>query len=122
MLSRRRNQWATVGVVRVASDVLDFPGAVIADRNAAAGAARFFPSPNGLAVLDEDEVYAEWWNHSRDAKQKRMAELLVPQRVEPAMLLGVYVRDDSSAATLRLVLPDHPVIVNQRLFFGKEDR
>jgi len=118
MLYRRQDQWAAIGVVRVAPDVLDLPGAVITDRNAAAGAARFFVSSKGLEALDEEEVYAEWWDHSRDAKQKRMAEVLVPSRVGPSMLRGVLVRDDASAAMLRTILPDHQVTVDQALFFG----
>jgi hypothetical protein len=118
MLYRRQDQWGTIGVVRVAPDVLDHPGAVIADRNAAAGAARFFASPRGLEALEEEDVYAVWWDHSRDARQKRMAEVLVPRCVEPAMLRGVYVRDETAAGTLRSILPDHPISINSALFFG----
>jgi hypothetical protein len=118
MLYRRQDQWATIGVVRVAAEVLDIPGAVVTDRNAAAGAARFFGSPRGLEALKEEEVYAVWWDQSRDAKQKRMAELLVPERVPTEMLRGVYVRDEASAATLGDILQDQPVAVNRDLFFS----
>lgn len=88
----------TIAVVGVDVDVLDLPGAVIADQNAASKYARFYASPSGLAYLDEDYVLArEWGDPTADQidywrrKSRRSAELLVPDKVAPAHLRGAYV-------------------------------
>jgi len=124
MLYRRSDRWDEIGVVRVSHEVLDLPGVVIADRNAAASAARFFPAPGGIAHLDADAVYAEWWNESTEAMQLRMAEVLVPNHVPSAFLRGVYVRDQDCARRLAALVPGVSVTVNRYLFFqeGRDDR
>lgn len=124
MLYRRNDRWDEIGVVRVSHEVLDLSGVVIADRNAAASAARFFPAPGGIANLDAEAVYAEWWNESREAKQLRMAEVLVPDHVPSAFLRGVYVRDQDCARRLAALVPAAQVTVNRYLFFqeGRDDR
>jgi hypothetical protein len=124
MLSRRRARWRDIGVIRVSDEVLDLPGAVVADRNAAATAARFFPSPEGIAHLDRNAVFAEWWTESREARQLRMAELLIPDLVPPHFLTGIYVMDSECARRLgRNVAIEH-VTVNRYLYFqeGRHDR
>ncbi len=45
--------------------------------------------------------YAKWWSGSREARQRRMAEVLVPDRVAPAFIRGAYVSDDAAAERLR---------------------
>jgi hypothetical protein len=51
-------------------------------------------------VLDEAAVFAEWWISSHEAKQLRMAEVLVPDRVPPSLIRGAYVPDDEAAERL----------------------
>jgi hypothetical protein len=104
---------ATVAVVRISVDVLDLPDVVIADQNAASKYARFSSSPQGLAYLDEDEVFArDWGDPTVDQidywrrKSHRSAELLVPDQVDPSQVLGAYVScEDSRAQCLVAELP-----------------
>ena len=103
----------TVAVVRISVDVLDLPDVVIADQNAASKYARFYSSPQGLAYLDEDEVFArEWGDPTVDQidywrrKSHRSAELLVPDQVNPSHVSGAYVScEDSRAQCLVAELP-----------------
>ncbi len=84
-------------VLKISTDVLDLPGAVIADQNAATGRARFHPSPDGLQYVDRSMVFAEYWtNHADPAarlnhKAIKCAEVLVPRRVGPEYIVGAYV-------------------------------
>jgi hypothetical protein len=87
-----------IAVVRVSLDVLDLPDVVITDQNAASKYAHFYASPDGLAYLYEGYVLArEWGDPNVDQidywrrKSRRSAEVLVPDRVDPAHLQGVYV-------------------------------
>ncbi len=116
----------TVAVVRISVNVLDLPDVVIADQNAASKYARFYSSPQGLAYLDEDEVFArEWGDPTVDQidywrrKSHRSAELLVPDQVDPRHVLGAYVScEDSLAECLAAGLP-LAVTTDADLFFRR---
>jgi hypothetical protein len=116
----RRNELA---VVRICPDILDIPGTVIADGNAASVGARFESSPIGPAVLDEQRVYAEYWTDSDmwayyEKKRQRCAEVLVPDLVPPDFLIGCYVWADGAARTCQQAAPGLEVVVNARVFFS----
>lgn len=91
MMYRRRELHRELCVLRVSTEVLDLPKVVIADRNAAARMVRFGPSPDALAMIDRNLVFADRWNQSTEAKQVRCAEVLVPSLVPPQFLIGAYV-------------------------------
>lgn len=110
---------APLAVLAVDARVLDLPGVIVSDRNAASGTARFRPAAEGVAALQEADVYAEWWTGSRDAMQKRCAEVLVPERIDSAMIQHAYVPDEEAAARLVSVIGDRALAirVNAYLFF-----
>jgi hypothetical protein len=114
-----RSTQGDLTVLTVDAEVLDLDGVVVADRNAASFAALFLPAAEGIAALDEAAVFAEQWTSSYEAKQLRMAEVLVPDRVPPSLIRGAHVPDDEAAERLR----DHlggrslAIRVNPWLFF-----
>jgi ssDNA thymidine ADP-ribosyltransferase, DarT len=69
--------------------------------------------------LNAEEVYAEWWIGSLEAKQKRQAEVLVPDRVQPAYIAGAYVCNDSRVPKLQKLCEerDLTVTINAHLYF-----
>lgn len=96
MMSARRDERLEIVVLRVHHSVLDLPGAVVTDGNAATGGTRFYPSPQGLAVLDEEPIYAVWWNDPNpwikaEKKRQRCSEVLIPDSVPPRYLMGCFV-------------------------------
>lgn len=107
-----------LAVLAIDSVVVDRPGVVITDRNAASGTARFLPAPSGLEDLDEDVVFARWWNQSRDERQRRQAEVLVPDRVEPELVVRAYVADERDREGLTALVGQRcAVVVDADLFF-----
>jgi ssDNA thymidine ADP-ribosyltransferase, DarT len=106
-------------VLSIDPEVLDLDGVVVADRNAASFASLSLPAAEGIAVLDETAVFAEWWTSSFEAKQLRMAEVLVPDRVPPSLIKGAYVPDHAAAERLRSHLGGRSLAiqVNPWLFF-----
>jgi len=106
MLYKRAGQHMEVCVLRVSPLVLDLPGVVIADGNAASGYTGFWPSPSGLAKVDKAMVFAEYWTHADQIEQwRRMrvkcAEVLVPNRVDAQYITGAYVSGQDAGEALR---------------------
>lgn len=106
------------------SDLLDAPGAVICDRNAAKSGPRFLASPEGLGMIDREVVFAEYWTNHDDPKARLLhetlmcAEFLVPDLVEREHFRRVYV--SCGLAQQRLIADGVaiPVVINARMFFG----
>jgi hypothetical protein len=122
MLYKRLDQHQDICVLRVSTAVLDLPGVVITDGNAASKYCAFLPSPSGLARVDHELVFAEWWTDPNEIQYYRKstakcAEVLVPQHVSSVYLLGVRVSSDQSAAAVRVATPDIDVVVDGHLFF-----
>jgi hypothetical protein len=113
---------ADLCVLRVDKAVLDLPGDIISDRNAASGVASFHLSPAGLSKLSADRVFAHYWTDSdpivqQEKKQARCAELLVPDRVDPKFMIGIYSSCSVSAARVRHSAPEVPCHIQPSLFF-----
>jgi hypothetical protein len=120
MMFVRKGEHLDLCVLRVSPDVLDLPNVVIADRNAAADLARFSPAPTGLALIDRDRVFAEWWSDSLEARQVRCAEVLVPGEVPPRFLIGAYVSCEEARRrfdALDLTEPRLQATINEHLFY-----
>lgn len=123
MLYYLSSRYTDLCVLRVAPAVLDLPDVVIADRNASSDWAVFYPSPGGLSYLDEELVFAERWTHPGDQfrewehKSIKCAEVLVPERVDPGYLMGVYVPDRRVRNVFRATGVPLLVEMNAHLFF-----
>jgi len=122
MMFRRRPARDSFAVLRVSPQVLDLPGAVITDGNAAASATRFDASPKGLAGLDADRVFAQSWDHpdpwiKQERKRQRCAEVLVPHRVGPEYLLGGYVSAEGGIIACNRLTPALTMEVNSYIYF-----
>lgn len=122
MLFKLRDQHQKLCVLRVSATVIDLPGAIIADGNAASEYTRFWPSPSGLAEVDRDLVFAEDWTDPDlivywRKKQVRCAEVLVPGRIEPRFILGGYVSCEEAKTELESLAPSLDVIIDEHLFF-----
>ncbi|WP_214103260.1 DUF4433 domain-containing protein [Acrocarpospora catenulata] len=123
MMYVRRSRRHATAVVRVNPSVLDIPGAVVTDGNAATGGTRFFASPQGLTHLDEQRVYAEWWTDDNpwdqaERKRQRCSEVLIPGYVPPAYLMGCYVYNARSEQVCQSLAAGLGVVVKPHVFFG----
>lgn len=121
MMRLRREE--SLVVLRVSPLALDIDGAVVTDGNAANAPTRFFASPAGLANLEEERVYAEWWTlgdywEQQERKRQRQAEVLIPDVVPPDLLLGCYTWRESAARECRYLVGHFTVEVNAHVYFG----
>jgi ssDNA thymidine ADP-ribosyltransferase, DarT len=109
-------------VIRVSPEVLDIPDTVVADGNAATWNTRFDPSPDGLANLDSELIFATYWTDPEymrylEKKRARNAEILVPNLVPSKYIKGCYV-DTQEKRSACLELQDLPAVdVRREIFF-----
>lgn len=122
MLYKRLGEAGSLCVLRVSLDALAISGAVITDCNAASGWVRFL-HPSQWALVDFDDVFAENWTHPDDPrryfqhKSRKCAEVLVPHRVPPSLLVGAYVVDGAAGDKLANEVPNMRITIDPVLFF-----
>jgi len=124
MMYLRHDQHLGLCVLMVSPSVLDLPGAVATDQNAASDYVRFKPALAGLVDIDKERVFADSWKHPDDQKEEwrhksaMCAEVLVPGRVDQQLINGGYVSCEESRAKLQRIAPTLPTRLNPRLFFS----
>ena len=123
MLSRRRAENSTICVLRVAAEVLDLPGVIVADRNAASDWVKFLPAAEGLKQIDRNRVFAQYWTHPLNPydemshKSEKCAEVLVPGQVAPAFIQGAYVANPAALAAIQALNVGLSVSIPHAMFF-----
>ena len=122
MLYLRRGSHIELCVLRINPAVLDLKGVIVTDRNAASNA-RFSLSDTGLALIDREQVFAEYWIHPDDDlatynhKKIKCAEVLVPSCIPSKYIFGAYVSCNQSHGRLRSIAPQLPITIDAHLFF-----
>jgi hypothetical protein len=120
MLFKRR--YEDVCVLRISTAVLQLPGCVITDQNAASDYVRPC-APSQWRLLDFDDIFARDWRHPEDQirayrhKSRKCAEVLVPRCVEPSMLTAAYAPDEPARERLTQAGFKLPISVNPDFFF-----
>jgi ssDNA thymidine ADP-ribosyltransferase DarT-like protein len=121
MLYKRKDDAASLCVLRISIEVLNLKGVVITDQNAASDWVRFL-DPSQYRLLDFDAIFASDWRHPNDPiayrrhRLKKCAEVLVPHSVDPKFLFGIYVVDGSVSDQLRRIC-SLEVSVDASMFF-----
>lgn len=122
MLFKRKDEAASLCVLRVSTAVCSIQGVVLADSNASSDYVRFL-HPSQWNLLDFDAIYAMDWTHPNDRiayyrhRSRKCAEVLVPHHIEPRFLVGAYVVDNAAASRLASLGFHLPVAVDSVLFF-----
>jgi hypothetical protein len=122
MMSCRRNEASRLCVLRVSTQILEIPGVVITDRNAASNYVRFSP-PNQLAHINLDYIFARNWKHPEDQIEEwrhssaKCAEVLIPEKIPAKFLLGAYVVNRAAKEQLEATGFLLPIQIDADLFF-----
>jgi len=122
MMYKRQAQFKELCILRVRPHVIDLPGVVITDGNASGDYVRFSAAPKGLAIVDRDLTFADDWRDPDRIqyfrkKAAKCAEVLVPDKVNPADITGAYVACDEAKTALECLVKDITVEINSHLFF-----
>jgi len=126
MMYKRQAQFKELCVLRVSPDVIDLPGVVITDGNASGDYVRFSAAPKGLAIVDRDWTFAEYWTDPDQItewkkKAAKCAEVLVPDKVAPHFITGAYVACSEAQAALEGLVKGIAVEINSHLFSDREE-
>jgi hypothetical protein len=122
MMSRRRDEARQICVLRISTEILEIPGAVITDHNAASKYVKF-SAPDMLKRMNLEYVFARSWKHPQNQIEEwrhsraKCAEALIPHVIPPRFILGAYVLNDSVAEKLTSVGFNLPIITEADLFF-----
>ena len=125
MLFKRKDMCNQLCVLAVSLEVLDLPGVVITDGNAAGDYVRFAPSPEGLAIVNREWTFAEYWTDEDKIayfrkKAAKCAEVLVPDRIDPRFLRGAYVASLGPKNMLDSLGTGLMVYIDSHMYFGTE--
>jgi len=123
---KRKGLHEQLCVVIVDPSILKEKGVVITDRNASSKYVKFLEPPYGLTDVDEDLVFARYWNHDNPIEKNLRtsiicAEVLIPDLVSPKFITGVYVSCGKTEERVRQILAELKIqikiVVNSDLFF-----
>jgi len=123
MLSKCRARNNDICVLQIDSTALDIDGVIVTDRNAARRAVRYYDVATGLATLDRDKLFAEFWLHRDDPieedrhKALKCAEVLVPDRLEARFVIEAYVANRTALEILQQLKTHLPVRTRSDIFF-----
>lgn len=126
MMFKRKDIHQELVILRIYSGILDKPGVVISDMNAASDYVRFYPSPDGLKYLNKDLIFTKYWTDPNpiiayQRKSAICAEVLVPDSVEPKYITGIYVSCQDTYEKLVELLDKSPlsgkISIKPKLFF-----
>ena len=110
-------------ILQINVEVLEFPQVVITDRNAASDFARFYTPEKGMAKLSKDLIFAEYWTDEDPIEQWKKksikcAEILVPDRVDSAYVLGSCVANNQLKLKFDCINSGLPCIITEQMFFA----
>lgn len=123
MMFLRQDEHLNICVLRISTNILNLKDVVLSDMNAAKDFVLFAPSPGGLAKINSDLVFAQRWNnHPTPQENDRhkgimCAEVLVPKRVDPSFIVGVYASCPQAKEKIEALELGVAVTINGRLFF-----
>ena len=122
MLYKRMGQHLELCVLKVNANVLELPRVVITDANASSDYVRFAAAPEGLEIVDRDLTFADYWTDSDPIqyfrkKSAKCAEVLVPERINPQSIMGVYVSCREAKEIFYGLGTGIDVTINSHMFF-----
>ncbi|MGQ9779783.1 MAG: DUF4433 domain-containing protein [Bacillota bacterium] len=122
MMFARKEAHQNLCVLQILSEVMDLPGVIVTDGNASSNYTWFRPASDGIRFLEEELIYARDWRHSDlkeywRRKSAKCAEVLVPDRVDPSYIAGIYVSCPETRERIRPVSGGLPINVKPDLFF-----
>ena len=122
MLSKLRDRNEEIGILQIDKRVLLIENVIVSDRNASSDYVAFYPVDTGLGQLDFNKIYDRFWLHDDPMQQWihgsiKCAEVLVPERIEPKYILGVYVYSKAVRERLKNQGIRLQITINNSMFF-----
>ena len=121
MMYKRKDEAETLCVLAIDLSIINTPGCILSDRNAAANLVKFYSPEDGFNKIDFESVYAENWVDPNDPfspqQQIKCAEILIPNCVPFSYIKGAYVLNNSAKDQLIQYGFDKKIIINRHVFY-----
>lgn len=118
MLSRRRSLQSELAVLYIDRRMMQNPGAIFTDGNAASNRTSFYSDLADLDKLDWDCIWAPDWTKFEDGRRKRCAEVLVPELIPFNAVRRIVVQNEDARAAARAATSSHiDILVEPEWFF-----
>ncbi|MFE0758460.1 DUF4433 domain-containing protein [Inquilinus sp. NPDC058860] len=123
MLFKRLPERSSLCVLSLNGSVVDLPGTVVTDQNAASNYVRFGAGVSGLKLVNRDRTFAKDWTDPDQVeawrkKSAKCAEVLVPHHVPFSFVLRTYVCSEAAGAKIKALGIEIQIAENGDLFFG----
>lgn len=115
-----------LAVLAISPNIIEQPGVIISDCNAARDMALFKPALDGLELIAPELVYAEDWRHQNPIEYYEhqgimCAEVLVPDRIDRHYIFKIYVSSNESKDELTNICGikarNLSLVIDSHLFF-----
>lgn len=122
MLSSLRHKNNDICIICIDPKILNIPGVVMTDMNAARTLVIFYEVNYGLENINFRKIFMDNWTSDdptiyNDNKGAKCAEILVPHRIDPMYILGFVVCSEEAKSKLEKNVTGKKVIVKPSFFF-----
>ena len=118
MLSRRRYLQEDIAILVFNKDLLYKDNILFTDANASTNRANFFNNLKNLNKLNWQCIYTKgYYNDFGDGGNKRMAEVLIPHKVEIDNIIGIITNNKISQAKIKKLTNDFEIVVDTKKEF-----
>lgn len=103
--------------------ILLLNGICFTDGNAASDDTHFYTSITDLKKLDWECINGKYWTDYFDGKRKRCAEVLVPHKIDPNMIISIHCKSKSIFEKVNKLTAQNRAIdiyLNKNLFFDND--
>jgi hypothetical protein len=103
--------------------ILLLNGICFTDGNAASDGTHFYTSITDLKKLDWECINGKYWKDYFDGKRKRCAEVLVPYKIDPNMIISIHCKSKSMLEKVNKITTQNRAIeifLNKNLFFEND--
>jgi hypothetical protein len=109
MIAALEKQNEDILFLRFSLDILELPGVVLTDGNAASSGTTFhkYTNLNSLEHLDSAAIRSVYYANDDEKKRRKQAELLVPDQIEIRHVFDIVCYSESARAAILSVLKDH---------------
>ena len=121
-----KDKHLSLAVLAIRPNIIEQPGVIISDCNAARDMALFKSAPDGLELIVPELIYAEDWRHPNpieyyEHRGRMCAEVLIPDRIDNHYIFKIYVSSSESnnelTNTCRIAIRNLSVVTDSHLFF-----
>ena len=122
LLYKRQDQAEDLCILAISSEVLDYDGCIVTDRNAATSLVKFYSPEAGIEQIDFELVFAKFWTHpdlneQNNHKAIKCAEVLIPRKVPYDQILNACVVSEEAKQKLINTGFDREITVKPSVFY-----